>query len=697
MHRSKWAFGSPGILVLVFLVAAVWGQGCGTGGLKDPGHTADEEPQGDTDAAGARPLSPGNTQQGFIEYVGDSDWYRLEIPQGADTVRFELSNQALHSDVDLSLTVYDDDGVTILGGRYDSDGSDGLTQVTLELTVAGLPACYAVVRDHLGNDADPVNPYFLRTTLSAGPGDGNNSPESATPVACGGVAQDAMQALGDVDWFQVEMPPSADILAYSLSMLPGGPDLMLTLYEPSGTTAIVSLSDADGGDGPTVLSRNVHLAQSGVYYFSVRDSLDDDADASLLYDLSVQCAADPDANEPNGNFGTPVQNTAHATTLPLDTTATGWIAFQGDEDWYRVNMPQDGLLQLSIQTSAGGMPVDLVCTLLASDGKSVEDEFVVDSGPDPTDFSVRLALPSGAHYLRVRDEGDDGADLTNSYSVRGHFEPDPDGNEPNGNFETEQQNRNNATLLTLGTPEIGYIGSNADQDWFQVFVATPGIYHFSLTNAAASMVDLSMSLYRPDLNGLNMILTRSEGDRDGGDGPTDIQAQLYLFDRDTYYIVVQDLYNNDTDLDVPYRIQVDSVPLPPGSNEPDEDRSEYVPIVSGQEVQGYIEFEGDRDWYGIDIQGEQNVLVEIWNDAPSPIEFIWFMYEPDSTRVFASAGDSSEADDNVIHIVTGDDEDFWVGQENSGLYMFKISDFNRNDWDTSVPYHFRVVLTPRAP
>ena len=45
----------------------------------------------------------------------------------------------------------------------------------------------------------------------------------------------------------------------------------------------------------------------------------------------------------------------------------------------------------------------------------------------------------------------------------------------------------------------------------------------------------------------------------------------------------------------------------------------------------------------------------------------------------------------------GDDEDFWVGEENSGLYVFKISDFNRNDWDTAVPYHFRVVLTPRAP
>ncbi len=697
MYRLGSVFKSPGIFALVILVVAFWGQGCGTGSIKDSGYTADNEPQGDTDPDGARLLSPGNTQQGFIEYVGDSDWYRLEIPLNVDTVRFELSNQALQSAVDLSLTVYGDDGVTILGGRFDSNGSDGLTQVTLELTVTDLPHCYVVIRDHLGNDSDPVNPYFLRTNLSSGPGDGNNSPEFATPVECGGVAQDAIQALADVDWFRVEMAPGADILAYSLAMLPGSPDLTLTLYESSGTTAIVSMSDPDGQNGPTVLGRNVRLVQSGYYYFSVRDSLDDDADASLLYDLSVQCVPDPDPNEPNGNFDTPAQNGSNATALLLDSTATGYISYQGDEDWYRVSMPHDGLLNLSIQTSESGMPIDLLCTLLESDGQSVEGEFVVEAGIDPTDFSLRVALSAGTHFLRFRDEGDDGADLVNSYSVRASFEPDPDPNEPNGNFDTEQQNRNNATQLVLGTPAIGYIGSNADQDWFQVFVATPGVYHFSLTNDDASEVDLSLSLYRPDLNGLNMILTRSEEDRDGQDGPTDIQAQMFLFDTDTYYIVVQDQYNNDTDLDVPYQIEVNSVPLPPGSNEPAEDSSEYTPIVSGQLVQGYVEFEGDRDWYGIDIQGETNILVEMWNDTPSPVEFIWFMYEPNSTRVFASAGDSTESDDNVIHIVTGDDEDFWVGEENSGLYMFKLSDFNRNDWDTAVPYNFRVVLTPRAP
>ena len=88
---SRSTFKRPGFFALMILVVVFLGQACGTGGIKSSGHTADNEPQGDTDAEGARPLSSGSTQQGFIEYVGDSDWYRLEIPLNVDTVRFELS------------------------------------------------------------------------------------------------------------------------------------------------------------------------------------------------------------------------------------------------------------------------------------------------------------------------------------------------------------------------------------------------------------------------------------------------------------------------------------------------------------------------------------------------------------------------------------------------------------------------------
>jgi len=223
-------------------------------------------------------------------------------------------------------------------------------------------------------------------------------------------------------------------------------------------------------------------------------------------------------------------------------------------------------------------------------------------------------------------------------------------------------------------------------------VPQPGVYYFTLSNDQASAVDLSLSLYRP--GGLSLILTRYEEDRQGEDGPTFIEGQLFFFDAGTYYLLVQDYANNDTDLDVPYQLGLTSVPLPVGSQEPGELSADAVTIVSGEEVQGYIEFEEDRDWYGIEISGNQDILVEMWTDTASPVEFIWFMYQPESSMVYASAGDNDEIDESPVSFITGDDEVFWVDEDHSGFYLFKLSDYNRNDWDLTVLYHFRVTLSP---
>jgi|GEM_PF-1699160 len=682
-----------GRILPVLLVLA--GLGCGTGGLQDNGSAHEREPQADLDAAGARPLAPGTAQQGYIEYVGDADWYRLEIPAGADTLRIELSNQTLSSPVDLSFTLYAEDGATILGGRYDPDGSDGMTQITQELVVDGSSLFFIVVRDHGGDDADPLNLYFLKATLSAGAGDGNNSPESARTASCGDSVEDSIQVRGDVDWFRIDLSAGADILALSLAMPAGTPDLALTLYDSAATTALVSVADGDGTDGPTLLARNVRLATAGPYFLSVRDTLDDDADPGLFYTLHAECLPDPDTHEPNGNFSTLDENRGHATILSPGAPAEGFIAFQGDEDWFRLTMPGQGLMNLSVATQEGSQPLQLVCTLLGPDGRTVEAEFEVRAGQQAAAYEARFAVSQGVHYLRLRDSGNDGADPDGPYTVSWSFEPDPDLNEPNGNFATRQENLNHATFLPVGGSEEGYIGSTADQDWFQVFVERPGVYHFALSNDSASNVDLTLSLYQPD--GQTLLLTRQDEDGQGEEGPTRIEAQLYLFQAGTYYLLVQDLGNDDTDLSVPYRVETRAVALPVGSTEPNEDRSQAQLILPGQTVTGWIEFEGDRDWYGVLILGNQDVIVEIWNEAPSPVEFIWFMYPPSSTQVYASAGDDTESDENLIHIVTGDDETFWVDENHPGLYVFKVSDYNRNDWDTAVPYRFRVTLWPHGP
>ncbi|MCP4583467.1 MAG: hypothetical protein GY839_17805, partial [candidate division Zixibacteria bacterium] len=209
----------------------------------------------------------------------------------------------------------------------------------------------------------PINPYFVTSTIFSGPGDGNNSADTATLLTCDIESLDSIHTLMDMDWFQIDF--SADILALSLDMPSGSPDLVVTLYESTATTAMVSLQDGDGSDGPTALSRNIRLPESGAYYLAVRDTLDDDYDAGLEYTLLTQCITDPDTNESNNTR-------AQATILvaPTPITATGYIAFQEDEDWYRFFMPYDGLLNLSFETSVAGIDLEFLCTLTDNSGDS---------------------------------------------------------------------------------------------------------------------------------------------------------------------------------------------------------------------------------------------------------------------------------------------------------------------------------------
>ena len=249
-----WGAGMSALILVLSL--GLWASGCGSGGMIGSAPAPElGEPQGDSGPGGARTLDSITTEQGYIEYVGDSDWFHLDIPSDVDTLLLELSNQALESPVDLSLTVYESDENGnlggILGGRYDPNGGDGQTGISLELAVEEIDSVYVVVRDHGGENTDPLNPYFLKATFFSGPGDDNNSPETAVFLDCGVPLQEAIQANGDLDWFQVQFPSSADILAISLSMPAGSPDLSLTLYDSNATTAMVFISDSNGTDGPT--------------------------------------------------------------------------------------------------------------------------------------------------------------------------------------------------------------------------------------------------------------------------------------------------------------------------------------------------------------------------------------------------------------------------------------------------------------
>jgi len=141
-------------------------------------------------------------------------------------------------------------------------------------------------------------------------------------------------------------------------------------------------------------------------------------------------------------------------------------------------------------------------------------------------------------------------------------------------------------------------------------------------------------------------------------------------------------------------------------------------------IGGYIDFQGDQDWFQIDLgplfeegsepDSEWYYDIKIALRGPgSSVEYVWKFYRDrnqnqilvdrprDSNGFFASAGDS---DTNIqrIHITIpteGTDQEFWVGDAWKGKFYLSINDFNYinseypdDDWGYDQPYYYKITL-----
>ena len=104
--------------------------------------------------------------------------------------------------------------------------------------------------------------------------------------------------------------------------------------------------DADGVAVATGLNRagvasGTHCVTPGEHALFVRDSSNAYQDLRNAYRLMVETGPEPDEHEPNGERDA-------ATPLAPDIAKTGYLACDGDEDWYRLEVPGRFIMNLSL-------------------------------------------------------------------------------------------------------------------------------------------------------------------------------------------------------------------------------------------------------------------------------------------------------------------------------------------------------------
>ncbi len=471
----------------------------------------------------------------------DEDWYRVE-PRRKLALRLELK-PAGEGKLDAWLELYDRDRNRLL--RVHAGGDDpGVIPAA-----ACLEACFVKVSGTV------AAPYRL-LVLGDEPVEGrelepNDRAVDATALAPGQPMQGTFLSGEDEDWYRLSIsaPLPGQFLRIEVTGVDGvRPELEVRAL--SDGALLASLRSAGAGQALFVRDLSLHLGEGAANSApdaGAANSAPDAGAASSAPDAGAANSA-PDAGPANSapdagafvpaaappapagyylvlksGFITrnkrgaaplvpytltasleagapdleqePNDDPQHAT--PMQTTATGWIAPAGDQDWYRVHTDAPAVLHAEL----GGVErADLELAVYgaapAGEGKPVLLARVNEGGPREGETLPAVGLPAGDSFVLVqaaaRDlEGKrvrDGEDRQHAYKLFLTLAPD-DGSlerEPNDDLRAAQ------TLLVPAAVQ-GWIWPRKDVDLFRFHIAA-GHAPVSVTLGAVRGLDLQLRL-----------------------------------------------------------------------------------------------------------------------------------------------------------------------------------------------------------
>lgn len=734
-----------------------------------------------------RTLQIGQTQTEFISVEGEVDTYRIRAAEANRYLHLRCEEKMSGSKVDLLVTVFEESNGRRrrLFGKHKPNGATLGADLDLWVFIDSPKDLVITVRDLMDDDASQDIPYYLRATFEDS-ADGNHNFSSALPISVGASSiSDAIDEIGEVDCFTFAVAEDGvhSVRVDHYTPLGGTPvQLAIALYDNNGNL-IQKIAD------PYHVLLSYLTSENGPYFVTIEDSDSLNADAGAPYEIAVETIAAQEAVQNDTN-----DDAFLLTPGPMgEFTATGAIDYgssslsldqTGDMDWYRFAIGDTGgettyhLIEMTIddgETVEGTAPHRII--VYDADLEIVTSH---DFSPGGNAYQNQFRTQNGEYFIAVAPANAKRLDRSTTYSVMLKESDLSDMAET-----SDDNTANSAIELLAQNSEEGLISYHSDVDWYSLEVDTtsPQILSVSLT-AGTSIVDYQLTLWRGDQ------LIKKVTDMDGSDGPTHLKTSVLVPEdlvasTTIYHFKVCDAQNNEG-CNEPYTITADSRPVVgnPGNisetigktvlhysetdieaNETDEveleifsnlqpnfkantswldfrnpsadgvsqtDPGDGTTIITFPWISGYVDYQGDRDFFQIDLgkmdpDGAEttwyyDVQIRLVVPAPgSEVEYVWKLYrdsnrntiimdDPSSPDGYkACAGDTTPLTTDTIDLVTPQNgEDFWIGSEwgENSLFYVGVSDFNYlqlpntdlknalpdNDWGYDAPYYFTLTL-----
>ena len=304
---------------------------------------------------------------------------------------------------------------------------------------------------------------------------GGDSMASAAPIALNTSYSDSTSLNQDSNWYRVTLSSSGRITINVSSNLNA---LYVRLYSSDADQLWYEYCYRDNITGRLALKEPLDLTK-GTYYLCVeRYSTSENYIGAYTFGVDFTSAG-----ESFTETGSGVNNTyPTASSISLNKTYTGQLAFNDEYDWYRFTLPSSGRISLTLSSKLRAINVGLY----DSAGERLWYEYCsqdTSTGQiekiDPTD------LTKGTYYLCV-ERYSNYPDYTGKYTLKASFTSA-------GESFTETGSGNNNTTaaadsVSLGVNYKGQIAFNDDMDFYKFKMPAKGklnLYIKTKMNAVA--------------------------------------------------------------------------------------------------------------------------------------------------------------------------------------------------------------------
>ena len=512
-------------------------------------------------------VAVGSSTTGGIDCARDRDWFAVELEAGK-TYQFDLEGSPTDAGTlsDPYLRgIHDADG-NLISGTWNDDGGTGRNS-RLEFTAQEAGTYYVTAAgfgDHEGTYTLSVREDFTAGTDTAG------------TVTVGGSATGEIELGGDRDWFAVELEAGK---TYRID-LEGSRTDAGTLSDPylrgihdAAGNLIAGTANNNGGAGKN--SQVTFTAQeAGTCYVAAGAS----GDREGTYKLSVTEVPD--------DFTAGIDT---AGTVMVDGSTTGEIEFEGDRDWFAVELEAGKIYRFDLEgspTDAGSLSNPYLRGIHDSDGDLIAGTTNDNGGTGNNSRMTFMATEDATYYVSAGANGS----RTGTYTLSVTTEDTDD----------FTAGTDTAGTVTVGGSATGELEFGGDRDWFAVTLEVGKTYRFDLEGSPTSAGTLSDPYLRGLYDAAGDLIAGTTNDN-GGTGKNS-RVTFTATEDATYYVSA----GASQSLAGTYKLSVEEVP-----DDFTAGTETSGAVTVGGSATGEIEFGGDRDWFAVTLEAGKTYLFDL--------------------------------------------------------------------------------------